>query len=531
MNTSSRRMMRQDKRDNNKIALITIILYLIGVVFVLSASSAGLIMNGNKDVTSFMEKQVLFGVIAITLGFIASRINPKLFIKHQKEIFYFTLFILAVVLLIAPEIKGSRSWLKIGSFSIQPAEFAKLTLILMASSVLKHKNVNTTEMYKQLCLYTLPILILVVMQGDLGTVMIMGAILLAMMYLGGIRKIILGGITLAGVVAVLILSIISPYRMKRMLIFLNPESDYYGMGYQIIQSLYSIANGGLLGQGLGNSIHKYGYLPENHTDFIFAILTEEIGFIGATLVILLFILLITHIFKVAFKVQNKQLSLICAGIGSFIAIESLLNLSVVVSLMPVTGVTLPFLSYGGSSLISKFLCIGLVLGINRTSKKTEAKQLDEERITQAKERQKSRMQSLEKVNNFRKTADVNIHNAIQNVAEKVATGYRAVIKANKENFNKVTSRKIGKESNFAKTKKKFSNASNNSLKLRRKDAPVFKTTKKTAKSALNNKKQSQFNTINLDETYLDQSGFNNTFDDLTEIDLGSIDIKKFNQNN
>lgn len=535
MSTLNKRVMRQEKKDNGKILLYTIALYLIGVVFVLSSSSAGLIMNGNENPIVFMQKQLLFGAIALVAGFIVYKINVKFLIDNYRAIFYFTIGLLLAVLLIGSEIKGSKSWIRLGGFSIQPAEFAKITLILMVSTVLKYKDVNTPETYKKLCLYTLPILGLVVAQGDLGTVMIMGAILLAMMYLGGIHKRILAGLTGMGIIGILILSVISPYRMKRMLIFLDPFSDYYGMGYQIIQSLYSVANGGLLGQGLGNSIHKYGYLPENHTDFIFSIVTEEIGLIGSSLVILLFILLIMQIFKVAFRIQNKQLSLICAGMGSFIAIESLLNLSVVVSLMPVTGVTLPFLSYGGSSLISKFICIAIVIGVNEISVKTEARYIDEERIKQAKQRQKVRQRSFEKANNFRRNAVNNIKNITHNGMIKVSKRYREANHVNKENFKKVTTKFSSEGKRIAKKKDTFINMKSKSNKNKTLKTKFKVNTSKNkilkTKSIINNK-DSKFNSINLDETYLDHAGFNTRFEEnLTEVDLGSIDIKQFNKKN
>lgn len=536
MSTLNKRVMRQEKKDNGKIILYTMALYLIGVVFVLSSSSAGLIMNGSENPIVFMQKQLLFGAIALIAGFIIYKINVKFLIDNYKAIFYFTIGILLIVLLIGAEVKGSKSWFKLGGFSIQPAEFAKLTLILMMSTALKHKNVNTPETYKKICLYTLPILGLVVAQGDLGTVMIMGAILLAMMYLGGIQKRILAALTGMGIVAILILSIISPYRMKRMLIFLDPFADYYGMGYQIIQSLYSVANGGLLGRGLGNSVHKFGYLPENHTDFIFSIITEEIGLVGSALVILIFILLVMQIFKVAFRIQNKQLSLICAGIGSFIAIESLLNLSVVVSLMPVTGVTLPFLSYGGSSLISKFICIAIVLGINEIAVKTEARYLDEERIEQAKQRQRMRQNSFEKANNIRKNTVNNIKNFTYTEIKKVSKRYREATHTNKENSKKVTTkfssegkRIAKKKDTFIKMKSKLNkNKTKNTLHTKFKSSTSKNKTLKT--KGFVKSKDSKFNSINLDETYLDHAGFNTKFEEnLTEVDLGSIDIKQFNK--
>lgn len=530
MDTSTRLMMKQDKKDNVKLVTITMLLYLIGVVFVFSSSSAELIMTGNDNITSYVEKQLLFGFIAIVLGFIASRLNPNFFIKNQKQIFYFTLALLALVLVIAPEIKGARSWLKIGSFSLQPAEFAKLTLILMASSVLKERNVNTIGSYKKLCLYTLPILMLVVMQGDLGTVMIMGAILLAMMYLGGVEKLLLLAISGAGVIAVLILSVLSPYRIKRMMIFLNPESDYYGMGYQIIQSLYSIANGGLFGQGIGNSVHKFGYLPENHTDFVFSVLAEETGFIGASLVILLFILLIVSILRISFKIQNKQLSLICSGIASYIAIESLLNLFVVVSLMPVTGVTLPFISYGGSSLISKFLAVGIVLCISRNSKRVQGRQLDEERIKQAQERQNVRIKSFEQVKKMKRYTGQTTTNAISNFKNTITNAYSHVTTINKEKSRSLKKKKpakllIKKTSKVKKLQKK-----SKTLKIGRplnRTDKVRKFKKERTDFIFNN--TPQYSSVDLDETFLDSRGANQDFEELTEIDLGTIDLEQFNR--
>lgn len=530
MNRATNRVMRQDKRENNSIIICAMALFLIGVVFIFSSSSAGLIMKGSTKVTSFLNKQLLFGALGLTAAFIVYKINLKWILDNSTNILFATIGILIVVLILAEPIKGARSWLKIGPFSLQPAEFAKLTLILMTAKVLKDEDVNSPETFKRLGLVTLPILALVVLQKDLGTVMIMSAIILAMMYLAGVDKKILGAITALGVVGVLILSILSPYRIKRMLIFLDPFSDYYGLGYQIIQSLYSIATGGLFGQGLGNSVHKYGFLPENHTDFIFSVITEEVGFIGASIVIFLFVLLIAQMLRVAFRLKNKQLSLITSGIASYIAIESLLNLSVVVSLMPVTGVTLPFISYGGSSLMSKAICIGLVLNINKSSKKTEAHTIDSEREEQTKRRQAQHNKHINSFKNFKKNTSKNTRKFISNFTNSIMSGFNIVIKAVKESGKIFTS--IIKNSgtsikkNKTKTVKTTKTYKSSFSKSKKK---AFSKSKGTSfSSAKSRRSKNKMESINLDQVYYDKLGFGDHQEYMNEIDLASVDIEKFN---
>lgn len=527
MNRATNRVMRQDKRENNSIIICTIALFLIGVVFIFSSSSAGLIMKGNDNVTAFMNKQILFGILGFISAFIVYKINLRWILDNSTNILFATIGILIVVLFIADTVKGARSWLKIGPFSIQPAEFAKLTIILMTAKVLKEKDVNSIETFKKLAFVTMPILILVVLQKDLGTVMIMSAIILAMMYLAGVNKKTLGGITALGVIGVIILSILSPYRIKRMLIFLDPFSDYYGVGYQIIQSLYAIANGNLFGQGLGNSIHKYGFLPENHTDFIFSVITEEVGLIGASIVIFLFVLLITQILRIAFRLKNKQLSLITAGIASYIAIESLLNLSVVVSLMPVTGVTLPFISYGGSSLLSKSICIGLILNINKSSKKIEARTIDSEREEQSKKRQEKQEKHFESVKNFKQKTQKNIRMFAANLTNSIKSGFNKVVEIFKESGKKLTS--IIKNNKKKQIKTLKTTKKNNKSSFSKEKKKTFSKSKRTSFSSSKKKtSQSNMKSIDLDQVYYDELGFGEDQEYMNEIDLASVDIEKFN---
>lgn len=539
MDTLSKRVIKKEIRDNNKILLYAIALFSIGVVFILSSSSAGLIMNGDNNIAAFAKKQILYGVLSLVVGTIIYKMSVKYVLDNVHLLFYATIGILIVVLLVAKEINGARSWLQIGGFSLQPAEFAKITLIIMVATALKSQDVNSIETYKKLCFSALPIMILIVLQKDLGTVMIMGAIVLVMMYLGGIKKSILGGIAGAGLVGILVLSILSPYRMQRMLIFMNPFEDYYGMGYQIIQSLYSVATGGIFGQGLGNSIHKYGYLPENHTDFIFAVVTEEVGLLGAGLIILLFILLVTQILKIAFKLKNKQHSLIVAGIGCFIAIESLLNLFVVVSLMPVTGVTLPFISYGGSSLISKSICLAIVLNINRNSSKVDGKHLDLEKQHHNMQRAQQRKTAKVKVKSFKDTLKNSISNGTSGLISVLSIVHSKVKHTVIENTKKVfsISKKSSKQfkthtkTTFSKNKQFKKSIASIKIKTSKDDksSATIKKSKGIKKNSKTFKSLPKQKGKNLQEIYLESKGFNAEIDnDLKEINLDEIDIKKFN---
>lgn len=530
MNKATNRVMRQEKRENNSILICTLALFLIGIVFVFSSSSAGLIMKGSDNVTSFMNKQILYVVLGLIAMFIVYKINLRFILDNSMNILFATIGVLILVLVLGDTVKGSKSWFRIGPFGIQPAEFAKITLILMTALALKTKNVNTPETFKKLAMYTFPILFLVVLQGDLGTVMIMSAIILAMMYLAGVDIKVLAGIAGAGVLGVIALSIISPYRMKRMLVFLNPFNDYYGFGYQIIQSLYALANGGLFGQGLGNSIHKFGFLPENHTDFIFSVVVEEVGLLGAAIIIFLFVLLIAQIFRVAFRLKDKQVSLITAGIASFIAIESLLNLSVVVSMMPVTGVTLPFISYGGSSLLSKAICIGLVLNINKSSKKTDAQKLDTEREEQFKKRQEMHSRQMDNAKAFGRKTRKNTKRFISNLSQNTMNNFAKLGSVVKESASKITS--IFVKSKDSSKNKKFSSGKSKTTSsfTKTKKKSLSKSSKKTyiSKTKKNNGFKNNLKSINLDEVYLKETGFSDQSEYLNEIDLGSVDIKKFN---
>lgn len=355
------------KKENRDLLFIVISLYIIGLVFILSSSSANLVIK-NEDPFYFVKKQLIFGAISMIPFCMAYFINIKNILKQDKLIFIASILILLLVLLFGKDIKGNKNWLVLGPMSLQPSEFVKISLIICSSVYLRAKVIDK-EVLKKAIFIMIVLVGLVVVQGDLGTVIIMSSISLFILFIAGTSLKFLGTICIFGLLGLAVAIMKAPFRMKRIAIFLNPFQDYYGMGYQIIQSLFCMANGGFFGRGIYESVQKYGFLPENHTDFIFSIIVEEVGFVGAAILLSLFVLLVTKIFKIAYSLKEKEYTIIVSGIGCLIAIEALLNLGVTVSLLPVAGVTLPFVSYGGSSLMSKITAIAIVLNINKNCEK------------------------------------------------------------------------------------------------------------------------------------------------------------------
>ena len=294
--------------------------------------------------------------------FYISKIDYHLYYKYSNKIIIICIIFLILVLIpgIGSIRNGSRSWFRIGSFGIQPSEFTKLGLIIFTSKYLtKYKKI-----FPVLLLLGL-VFGLIMLQPDFGTGMVLVMSILGILFVGGMKLSFIYKMAFIGVFGIIGLIIIAPYRLARILSFLNPWSDPLGSGFQIIQSLYAIGPGGLFGMGVGNSIQKYFYLPEPQTDFIFSIISEELGFMGVLVVTSLLCLIIFTGFKIALKTNDVFGKYLSFGISFSIAFQAILNLMVVVGLIPVTGVTLPFLSYGGSSLLISMISIGIILNISR----------------------------------------------------------------------------------------------------------------------------------------------------------------------
>lgn len=352
--------------------LTTLTLLAIGLIMVYSASAIKASYNYG-DSFYFVKRQLLFAGLGVIIMFIVMNIEYWTWRKWAKVGLYLCFALLLLVLIpgIGEVHGGARSWLGVGAFSIQPSEFAKIGLIVFLAKFLSENQKNITSFKKGL----LPSLSLVIaafgvimLQPDLGTGVVLVCTCIVMIYVSGARlsHFVWLGFTGLGGLAGLILS--APYRIQRITSFLDPWSDPRGAGFQIIQSLYAIGPGGLLGFGLGHSRQKFQYLPEPQTDFIFSILAEELGFIGASLVILLFCLLLWRGIRIALSAPDLFGSLLAVGIVGMVAIQVMINIAVVTGVMPVTGITLPFLSYGGSSLTLTLISIGVLLNISRYSK-------------------------------------------------------------------------------------------------------------------------------------------------------------------
>ena len=326
-----------------------------------------------NDPFKYLKNQGLFYIIGIILMYTFSKIDYKLYYKYSNKILFISFFLLILVLIpgIGSVRNGSRSWFGIGSFGIQPSEFAKLGLIMFTAKYLNNNEYAMKNLKKgiiPILIITMLIFILIMLQPDFGTGFIIIITIVGLLFIAGLDIKIFIKFGIIGLIAISGLIIIAPYRLKRILSFLDPWSDPLGSGFQIIQSLYSIGPGGLFGLGIGNSIQKHFYLPEPQTDFIFSIISEEFGFLGIVIISFLFIIIFYTALKISMKCNNLFGKYLSFGITFGLIFQTILNLSVVVGLIPVTGVTLPFISYGGSSLLICMISIGIILNISREQK-------------------------------------------------------------------------------------------------------------------------------------------------------------------
>ncbi|WP_409275543.1 stage V sporulation protein E [Neobacillus sp. SCS-31] len=348
---------------------VTFALLAFGLIMVYSSSAIWAEFKFN-DSFFFAKRQVLFAGVGIAAMFFIMNINYLTWRTWAKVIIIICFFLLLLVLVpgVGNVRNGSRSWIGVGAFSIQPSEFMKLAMIAFLAKYLSERQKFITSLRKGLVPSLGLVFIafaLIMLQPDLGTGTVMVGTCLVMIFVAGGRILHFAGLILLGVAGFAGLIISAPYRIKRITSFLDPWSDPQDSGFQIIQSLYAIGPGGLFGLGLGESRQKFFYLPEPQTDFIFAILAEELGFIGGSLILLLFALLLWRGIKIALGAPDLFGSFLAVGIISMVAIQVMINIGVVTGLMPVTGITLPFLSYGGSSLTLMLMAIGVLLNISR----------------------------------------------------------------------------------------------------------------------------------------------------------------------
>lgn len=359
--------MKKKKFDYILLTLV-IVLVIFGLLMVYSASNVVALYKYN-DRAYFIKRQLIFSVVGLLLMFIMMHVSIDKIIKSTNYIFIISVILLILVLIpgIGVVRGGARSWIGFGSFSIQPAEIIKVALILFLSKVIdKIKNsIHKFKMVIMLLLIIVFIFGLIMLQPDFGTGLVIVGSSILLMFCGGVKLkyfFILGGMGIFGL-ACLIIS--APYRMERILAFLDPWSDPLGSGFQAIQALFSIAPSGLFGLGYNNSVQKHFFLPEPQNDFIFAIVCEELGLIGGIFLIGVFLFIIIRIIKMVYQIENTYYQLILLGSASSLFVQVFINLGVVIGLLPVTGITLPIISYGGSSLIFTLIMLGIVINISQ----------------------------------------------------------------------------------------------------------------------------------------------------------------------
>ena len=347
---------------------LTTLLLTVGVIMVLSASFVRAYYT-EGSATYYFIRQLIFAVTGIVIMLTASRFPVSFYRRIAFPFLAATMVLLLLVLFIGVGTGGGvRRWLDFGFFTVQPSEFAKLAVILtFAHLICRFRGAMSTFQWGILPFagILLTIGVLLVMQPHMSATIIIFAIGAVMMFMGGAQLIwfIAGGSLL--VIAFTAITLLFPYVSTRITTWLDPWSNLQGDGYQIVQSIYAISSGGLFGLGLGNSRQKYLYLPEEHNDFIFAVVCEELGFVGATIILLLFALLICRGFWIAFHCRDRYSFLVAAGISTLLAMQVILNVAVVTNTIPCTGISLPFFSYGGTALWIELGEMGIMLSISR----------------------------------------------------------------------------------------------------------------------------------------------------------------------
>ena len=348
---------------------IVVLLCVLGLVMVMSASSVvGLYQFGSS--WYFVKRQGAWLLVGLVVLVITMRIDYRVWRRLATPVLVGSTVLLVLVLVpgVGREVYGSTRWLGYGPVQIQPSEFAKIGLILFAADLLARRADRIRDLQitmKPVAIVTGAVAGLVLLQPNLGTTMVIGAIVVAMLFVAGTPLLPLSGLTLGSGVVAFGLAVAAPYRRARVLAFRDPWSDPLDTGYQTIQSLVGIAQGGLAGVGLGASRSKWGFLPFAHTDFVFAIIAEEAGLIGAGLVVALFVALAWLGILTAMRAPDAFGMLLAAGITTWLCVQAFVNIGAVIGILPVTGVPLPFVSFGGSALLATMAATGILLNVAR----------------------------------------------------------------------------------------------------------------------------------------------------------------------
>lgn len=355
--------------------ILLLLLLAAGLAMLYSASCAQSEFDTGYTVsTRYLQKQAICAAIGLAAMVLFSRLPPELWYRLAWPMYGLSILLLLSVLLVGEEVNGARRWVNLGGIQFQPSEVAKFAMILVFArlTLTLHRNVEKFR-YGVLGfgLALMGILVPLALEKHLSAIMLMGMVAVIMMFVAGTSpRWLLAGACAAGIFVLIYITFMG-YAGDRVTAWLHPEQDPGNTGYQILQSLYAIGSGGLFGLGFGKSRQKYLYLPFQYNDYIFAIVCEELGFVGALLLICLFAAVILRGYRIALGAADRFSTVLAAGLMSLIAVQTILNLCVVTNLLPSTGISLPFFSYGGTALAVNLGEMGIVLSVSRSRNRTK----------------------------------------------------------------------------------------------------------------------------------------------------------------
>ncbi len=357
---------------------VVIILLSIGTCMIFSSS----FIMADKwygDSYYFLKKQIIYAIIALIVLLFSMNIDYHFYKKVSTPLLIISIILLSAVFIpgVGRSAGGAVRWVKFGILSFQPSEIAKFALILYMSESMTRKGMNDLKTFAKGILPSLIVIgvifVLILKEPDFSTALIILGISFVMLFIGGTKIIQLFTLMAAAIPMGALILLREEYRKVRLLAFLDPWKDPLDSGFHVIQSLVALGSGGITGVGLAESRQKYFYLPDQHTDFIFSIIGEELGFIGTVFIVVLFALLLWRGYRIAVQSTDNFACLLATGITFVIVFQSMINIGVVTKMLPTTGITLPFISFGGTSLIINMLCIGILLNISRFKLKEETK--------------------------------------------------------------------------------------------------------------------------------------------------------------
>ena len=359
--------------------LLVLLLLTVGLIMLYSASSAQSAYDtGYAITTKYLQKQAVCAGIGLVCMAVFSRLPAQLWLRFSWVLYGLSIALLLMVLVVGESVNGARRWINVAGIQFQPSEIAKFTMIVLFARLTKVFGAEAKKFRYGVLGFgcaLLGILIPLALEKHLSAIMLMGMVAVVMMFVAGTSpKWLLAGACAAGGFVLIYITFMG-YAGDRVTAWLHPEQDPGDTGYQILQSLYAIGSGGLFGLGFGKSRQKYLYLPFQYNDYIFAIICEELGLLGAVLIILLFAMLILRGYWIALRARDRFSTILAAGLVTLIAVQTVLNLCVVTNLLPSTGIALPFFSYGGTALAVNLGEMGIVLSISRHRNQTKIQEV------------------------------------------------------------------------------------------------------------------------------------------------------------